>query len=312
MHEHLTHAIYYTEIHLIFCSIVWLGAWGLTSIPGASAATKHWIWLATALNFIVPFGAIIDGLFGHHISWASPIGLVGGFGAYISETTPIALSLSALWLLGFAAMLTRLWTRIVNERRLDPTLVDIHAPLPDHKLCADGIAVRMVNTRRGPAVTGLLRAQICLPVGIDRLLSDRELHSVLMHELTHARRRDNLIRLAYELALCVLWFHPLLWFTGARLALYRELSCDENVIRGGLGRELLSALGKLAQVEEEPLLQATAASLISHRLVRLSEASSSRTSTQANALISIGFAAILIAGVLATVAHTACCFIAKS
>jgi hypothetical protein len=33
MHEHLTHAIYYTEIHLIFCSIVWLAAWALTSIP---------------------------------------------------------------------------------------------------------------------------------------------------------------------------------------------------------------------------------------------------------------------------------------
>jgi hypothetical protein len=58
MHEHLTHAIYYTEIHLIFCSIVWLAAWALTSIPGPSAATKHWIWLATALNFIVPLGAI--------------------------------------------------------------------------------------------------------------------------------------------------------------------------------------------------------------------------------------------------------------
>jgi beta-lactamase regulating signal transducer with metallopeptidase domain len=311
MHEHLTHAIYYTEIHLIFCSIVWLAAWALTSIPGASAGTKHWIWLATALNFIIPFGAIIDGLFGHRISWASPIGLVGGFGAYISDTTPIALSLAALWLLGFAAMLARLWTRIANERRLDERSGDTHNSLPDRNFTADGIAVKIVNTRRGPAVTGLLRTQIALPVGIDRILSNRELHSVLMHELTHARRRDNLIRLAYELALCALWFHPLVWITGSRLALYRELSCDENVIRGGLGRELLSALGKLAQAEEEPLLQATATSLISHRLARLSEQSFSRMSPRANALLYMGFAAILAAGVFATVAHTACCFIAK-
>jgi beta-lactamase regulating signal transducer with metallopeptidase domain len=312
MHEHLTHGIYYTEIHLIFCSMVWLAAWVLTSIPGTSAATKHWIWLATALNFIVPFGAIIDGLFGRHISWASPIELVGGFGAYISDTTPIALSLCALWLLGFAAMLVRLGTRIVSDRRLDPTPVDFHASLPDRQFAAGGISVRIANTRRGPAVTGLLHAQISLPVGIDRLLSDRELNSVLMHELTHARRRDNLIRLTYELALCFLWFHPLVWITGARLALYRELSCDEYVIRGGLGRELLSALGKLAQAEEEPLLQATATSLISHRLARLTEESSSRMNPRANALLYIAFAAILVAGVFATVAHTACCFIAKS
>jgi beta-lactamase regulating signal transducer with metallopeptidase domain len=311
MHEHLTHAIYYTEIHLIFCSIVWLAAWALTSIPGASAATKHWIWLATALNFIVPFGAIIDGLFGHHISWASPIGPVGGFGAYISDTTPIALSLAAVWLVGFAAMSARLCARIVNERRLDPTSVDSHVSLPNRKLTADGIAVEFVNTRRGPAVTGLLRAQVSLPVGIDRLLSDRELDSVLMHELTHARRRDNLIRLAYELALCVLWFHPLVWITGSRLALYRELSCDENAIRGGLGRELFSALGKLARAEEEPVLRATATSLITHRLARLTQESSWRVRPRANALLYIGFAAVLVAGVFATVAHTACCFIAK-
>jgi hypothetical protein len=33
---------------------------------------------------------------------------------------------------------------------------------------------------------------------------------------------------------------------------------------------------------------------------------------RANALLYITFAAILVAGVFATVAHTACCFIAKS
>ena len=134
---------------------------------------------------------------------------------------------------------------------------------------------------------------------------------MLLHELTHARRRDNLIRVAYELALCALWFRPLVWITGSRLALYRELSCDENVIRVGLGRELLSALGKLANAEEEPLLQATATSLISHRLARLSE-EPSRMSRRANTLLYMGFAAILVAGVFETVAHTACCFIAKS
>jgi beta-lactamase regulating signal transducer with metallopeptidase domain len=312
MHEHVTHAIYYTEIHLLFCSIVWLAAWALTSIPGASAATKHWIWLATAVNFILPLGALIDGLFAQHLSWASPLGLVGGFGAYISDTTPIAVSLAALWLLGFAAMLARLWSRVIKERRLDQASERTRPSLPDRNFTADGVAVSIANTRHGPAVTGLLHAKISLPVGIDRLLSERELNSVLMHELTHARRRDNLIRLIYELALCALWFHPLVWITGTRLALYRELSCDEKVIRSGLGRELLSALGKLAHAEEEPLLRATATSLIGHRLALLTEESRSRMNPLANALLSIAFAAILAAGVFATVAHTACCFLAKS
>jgi beta-lactamase regulating signal transducer with metallopeptidase domain len=311
VHEHLTHAIYYIEIHVIFSSIVWLAAWILTSIRGASAATKHWIWVATALNFIVPVGATVDALMARHISWASPIGLVGGLGAQISETTAVAYSLAALWFTGLAVMLVRLCKRIVDERLADETSRDMRNLSPERSFTANGVEVRVIHTRRGPAVTGLLRARISLPIGIDRLLSSREISSVLIHELAHARRRDNLIRLAYELTLCVLWFHPLVWVTGHRLALYRELSCDESVIRHGLGRELLSALRKLASADHEPLLRATATSLVGHRLARLTQESSLAVRPRNNALLSMSFALILFAGAFETVAHTACCFIAK-
>ena len=60
------------------------------------------------------------------------------------------------------------------------------------------------------------------------------MRAVLLHEATHARRRDNLIRLFQELVLCAVWFHPLAWVTSSRLALYRELSCDESVVESAL------------------------------------------------------------------------------
>ena len=96
--------------------------------------------------------------------------------------------------LGFAGMLARLWRRVVKERRLEPASVDTRNSPPNQSFNTGGIPVRLANTRRGPAVTGILRAQIAPQLGIDRLLSERELNSVLIHELTHARRRDNLIR----------------------------------------------------------------------------------------------------------------------
>jgi Zn-dependent protease with chaperone function len=92
------------------------------------------------------------------------------------------------------------------------------------------------------------------------LLSEPEINAVLIHELTHARRRDNLTRLIYEAGLCVLWFHPLVWLAGSRLALYRELSCDEPVIQSGHGGDLVSALTKLANPEGTLLQQTTAPS----------------------------------------------------
>ena len=46
-----------------------------------------------------------------------------------------------------------------------------------------------------PSVEGVLRPHISLPQGVDRLLSEAELDAVLIHEVIHARRRDNLIGL---------------------------------------------------------------------------------------------------------------------
>src|SRR5262249_1885494 len=161
-----------------------------------------------------------------------------------------------------------------------------------------------------PAVTGLLRPRVSIPDGLDRLLSWRELDAVLLHERTHARRRDNLIKLLHELALCLLRFHPLVWLAGARLALYRELSCDDSVIRNARGPELVSALAKLARSDEAFLLQAGAASFIRYRLARLAgePAPSSRAAT---ALLAGLFAVALAWGILATISHTACCFLGR-
>jgi beta-lactamase regulating signal transducer with metallopeptidase domain len=312
MHEQITHAVYYFEVHLVYSSIVWFAAWLLTSIPGGSATTKHWIWLATALNFSLPLGAAFDTLWAPYISWATPLRGIGQMGLAISENEPVAAVLSAIWLSGATLMLARLCVRVATERRSARATIGESNLVPRHSFLAHGVPVRFAGTRRAPAVDGLLRSHISLPCGIDRLLSERELNSVLMHELTHARRHDNLIRLIYEVALCGLWFHPLVWITGSRLALYRELSCDESVIQHGHGGDLVAALAKLANPEAPLLLRATATSFMGHRLAQLTAARPARMSVATNRLLAVIFAAVFLTGVYATVAHTACCFVART
>ena len=260
---HLIRAI---EIQLAFASAVALAAWAATSSKRVSATTKYWIWVATSINFVLPAGVLVDRFRPPDVSWVLPL---EDFGNTIARKGSLGVALAAVWVAGFVVMLARLAWRIRAGRGAGAG---------------------------APAVVGVFRPRIALPDGIERVLSPGELEAVLLHETTHARRRDNLIRLVHEIGVCALWFHPLVWLAGSRLSLYRELSCDESVIRGERGRELVSALSKLANPGETLLLQAGASSFFADRVASL--ALPRRTSAAASALQAAIFVLVLLACLL--------------
>jgi beta-lactamase regulating signal transducer with metallopeptidase domain len=308
VHEHIARVMYYFSVHLLYASIVGAAAWVLTSIRGASSTTKYWIWVVTALNFTVPTGAVMDKLWAPHLAWATPLGAIGDPIWKITQGWT-AVVLAVIWIVGAFAMFLRLISRIRRERESRAS-VGLSKQHETSGFTAAGIPVRFDTRHRAPAVCGIFKPCILLPIGIDRLLNQREFDAVLLHELAHARRRDNLIRLFYELSLCALWFHPLIWLAGARMALYRELSCDESVIQRAHGTELVSALAKLALPERGLPLQAAASSHLSYRLARLSGPAQT-TYRAASLLLTSLFAIVIAAGIFQTIAHTACCFVLK-
>ena len=308
MHEHIARTMYYLSVHLMFASIVGCAAWVLTSIRGASATTKYWIWVVTALNFIVPIGAVMDKLWAPHLGWATPLGAIGDPIWNVTQGWT-AVVLAVIWIAGAFAMFLRLISRVRRERESQASVSPGNHDVVSG-LITPGIPVSFDTKHRAPAVCGIFKPYILLPIGIDRLLNQREFDAVLLHELAHARRRDNLIRLLYELSLCALWFHPLIWVAGARMALYRELSCDESVIQRAHGTELVSALAKLALPERGLPLQAAASSHLSYRLARLARPTQT-TNPATTLLLTSLFAIVIAAAIFQTVAHTACCFVLK-
>ena len=79
-----------------------------------------------------------------------------------------------------------------------------------------------------PMLIGVFRPTIVLP---DREYTDAQLRSVLLHELTHLRRKDALVKWLSVLVCAVHWFNPVAWLVRRELDHACELSCDEAVIR---------------------------------------------------------------------------------
>lgn len=307
MHEHLAPAVYYLEVHLLYASIVCLAAWALTSLWNGAATAKYWIWVATLLNFVVPLGGFFNSFGATRVSWATQLGGLDDFGIAISRNLTAAAMLFGVWMCGATFMLARLLVRLRRGRRDERATGVGNAPLK-RRFLAHGIPVTLSASGQGPSVDGVLRPHICLPLGIDRLLSDRELDAVLIHEITHAKRRDNLLGLIHEIALCGLWFHPLVWVAGSRLAMFRELSCDDSVIKSARGADLVTALAKLAEPGESRLLSAGAATFFSHRLKRLTASQPQRACGVASLVLIMIYGAVLLAGMVETIAHTPSCF----
>lgn len=62
-------------------------------------------------------------------------------------------------------------------------------------------------------------------------MSDEELEAVMLHELLHVERRDNLAVFLQKGLTALLWFYPIAWLIDRRLFEERERACDEEVLR---------------------------------------------------------------------------------
>ncbi len=84
-----------------------------------------------------------------------------------------------------------------------------------------------------PGVWGTFRPIIVLPETMSETLTEEELDAVMMHEMIHLARWDNLVSNVQMFFCCLFWFHPLVWFIDKRLLVERESACDETVIELG-------------------------------------------------------------------------------
>jgi len=76
-------------------------------------------------------------------------------------------------------------------------------------------------------------AVLLVPDPIKACLDASDWEGIICHELAHYKRRDHINGLLSELVLCVIPWHPLVWFAKQRLTLLSEQACDDWVLVSG-------------------------------------------------------------------------------
>ncbi|HEV1286937.1 MAG TPA: M56 family metallopeptidase, partial [Bryobacteraceae bacterium] len=203
------------------------------------ARVRHWLWLAASIKFLIPFSLLVS--LGSQVKWrtgappplSTAVRMVGQhfsapevkFASSAPQSIPWAAIGGAVWLAGCAAVLLIWCLRWWRVRSV------VREALPLWR--SAGIEARLSRGQLEPGVFGIWRPVLLLPAGIMERLTADQLDAIVAHELCHVRRRDNLAASIHMVVEALFWFHPLVWWIGARMMEERERACDEEVLRSG-------------------------------------------------------------------------------
>ena len=84
-----------------------------------------------------------------------------------------------------------------------------------------------------PLTWGVIKPVIIMP-DTSRNWTRDQCTSVLLHELSHIKRGDFLIKVIARISCAVFWFNPLSWITYKKMKMEQEKACDEFVIKAGV------------------------------------------------------------------------------
>jgi bla regulator protein BlaR1 len=209
-----------------------------------AARVRHGVWVTASLKFLVPFSLLIA--LGNHVHLgARPVPGQNSISVALQQvsqpfTTPISSPLLntvparvdiltavlwAAWACGFFGFAYSWWIRWRQIR----AAVRNGSPLPL------AIPIRAIYSPAmlEPGIFGVFRPVLLLPVGILDCLTPAQWRTVLAHELSHVRHRDNLVATIQMFVETVFWFNPFVWWIGRHMKLERERGCDEEVLQLG-------------------------------------------------------------------------------
>ena len=154
-----------------------------------------------------------------------------------------------------------------------------------------------------PLLIGIVRPLILLPPAALTGWSPDELEMVLLHELAHVRRWDNLVNFGQRLVESLLFFHPAVWWVSRWVRRDREECCDAVVVaqteKPQAYAELLVALATPPSLSSPPLAGlALAQHPLAGRIRRILHLEEEKMLITRSTLGLVGFFVVAVLGVI--------------
>lgn len=143
-----------------------------------------------------------------------------------------------LWLIGTPLTFLLLATGLVGAERLrrssrlltDGAMHDALERLRTALGIGRNVAIAICDRVATPLLVGIVRPLILLPPSALTGWSPDDLEMVLLHELAHVKRWDNLVNVIQRIVESALFFHPGVWLASHWVRADREDCCDAVVV----------------------------------------------------------------------------------
>mgnify|MGYP000347195794 CR=1 FL=1 len=116
-----------------------------------------------------------------------------------------------------------------------------------------------------PAVIGIVKPLILLPVGLVNRLEVEEVEAILIHELGHIWRQDFLLNIIQSIIEVLFYFNPAVWWISALIRVERENCCDDMAVEL-CGNSLLYAKSLMQLQTDEAKGPALAMTLVGKKM----------------------------------------------
>lgn len=250
-----------------------------------SKCWRYYIWLLIIARLLLPFStenSIVGKMFGETLDYvehsqvqtsevAAPLfiipeplhtdvivanGEVKNTVQWQSVVALIVQNLWAIWLLVALIMLVRkitVYQSFVKYVQAGSTQIDDIELLEQlGKIAAKenvkvGIELSANSLISSPMLIGFFRPCIVLPT---TQIASSDFSKIMLHEITHYKRKDMFYKWIIQITICLHWFNPFVYIMGRMISQDCELSCDEAVMRNldmaerrSYGNALLNTVG---------------------------------------------------------------------